>query len=75
MATDRPTRMTSPCKDCPDRSIEPVNCHSVCEKYMVYDEWNQFYRSLIAEKRKEDQISAESCIRTNRRRGKKRAEY
>ena len=23
-----------PCKDCPDRSIEP-NCHTTCEKYLA----------------------------------------
>lgn len=22
------------CKDCPDRTIEPINCHMICEKYI-----------------------------------------
>jgi len=25
-----------PCGGCTQRSIEPVNCHSVCEKYLSY---------------------------------------
>ena len=27
----------SPCKGCPDRAIEPVNCHSICEKFKDYE--------------------------------------
>lgn len=23
-----------PCKDCNERQIEPINCHSYCEKYL-----------------------------------------
>lgn len=25
----------APCKDCPDRVVEP-NCHMTCEKYLAY---------------------------------------
>lgn len=28
----------SPCKGCNDRTVEPTNCHSVCERYL---EWSQ----------------------------------
>lgn len=30
--------MTAPCKNCPDRTIEP-NCHTTCKKYL---EWRKF---------------------------------
>lgn len=26
----------SPCYKCEDRTIKPVNCHSVCQKYLDY---------------------------------------
>lgn len=29
--------MTAPCKNCPDRTIEP-NCHTTCKKYL---EWRK----------------------------------
>jgi len=29
------------CKDCADRKIEPVNCHSYCEKYLEAKEENR----------------------------------
>lgn len=28
---------TAPCKDCPDRVVEP-NCHMVCGKYIEYQQ-------------------------------------
>jgi hypothetical protein len=28
--------MISPCKDCPDRSVEP-NCHTACPRYQAYN--------------------------------------
>ena len=34
-------RVKSPCKDCPDRTIEPVNCHSYCEKFIEYKNINR----------------------------------
>ena len=27
--------MRAPCKDCPDRTVEP-NCHTTCAKYLEY---------------------------------------
>lgn len=27
--------MIPPCKDCPDRTVEP-NCHMVCRKYLAF---------------------------------------
>jgi hypothetical protein len=45
--TDRPI---SPCKDCKDRSIEPVNCHTNCEAYLKYkkenDEFSEKYKNF-----------------------------
>ena len=29
-------KSNGPCEGCTKRSIEPVNCHSVCEKYLSY---------------------------------------
>lgn len=28
----------APCRDCQSRTISPVNCHDVCEKYKQYRE-------------------------------------
>ena len=25
-----------PCKGCTDRTVEPINCHSVCERYLAW---------------------------------------
>lgn len=27
-----------PCKNCERRTVEPVNCHTVCEEYLHYKE-------------------------------------
>lgn len=27
----------SPCKDCTERSVEPVNCHMVCERFLEWE--------------------------------------
>lgn len=29
--------MSGPCKDCPDRRVEP-NCHMDCGKYLAYQQ-------------------------------------
>lgn len=31
----------TPCKGCKERQIEPVNCHTVCERYR---KWLESYR-------------------------------
>lgn len=38
-------RLKSPCKNCQDRSIEPVNCHTNCEKYLEYQVKNAELRN------------------------------
>lgn len=30
--------MMAPCKDCPDRTVEP-NCHTDCEKYRAFQQF------------------------------------
>lgn len=39
--------MNAPCKDCPDRVVEP-NCHMTCERYKEY----QSYRQDLIDSRK-----------------------
>jgi hypothetical protein len=41
--------MISPCKDCPDRSVEP-NCHTACPRYQAYNA----ERVAIREARRKD---------------------
>ena len=38
------------CKDCTDRQIEPVNCHSICEKYLTAFAKHQANKESLAEK-------------------------
>lgn len=40
--------MTSPCKDCKDRTL---GCHSKCEKYIAFDKENQKRRAERLERR------------------------
>lgn len=45
----------SPCYKCKDRYIEPVNCHSVCEKYLEYrakhdEENNKVFKEKVIDK-------------------------
>lgn len=30
-----PQKVTSPCKGCDERTVEP-NCHTLCERYIAY---------------------------------------
>lgn len=47
-------RINSPCKGCPDRTIELVNCHSHCEKYLKsIEDWEQ-YKKKVDDSRKAD---------------------
>lgn len=57
--------MKQPCaKDCPDRSPE---CHSVCEKYLAYNEQNSIDRDRrLAESRAQVVLSDMSVKRSNR---------
>lgn len=47
----------APCKDCPDRSIDPP-CHDpkICEKWRLYRE----YRNFVIKKRRETNIIDEA---------------
>lgn len=41
--------ISAPCKDCPDRVVEP-NCHMTCERYKEF----QTYRQAIIDSRKNE---------------------
>ena len=28
--------ISGPCRNCKDRTIEPINCHMICEKYLEF---------------------------------------
>lgn len=47
----------TPCKDCPDRTIEP-NCHSTCEKFAAFTEEK--------ERIKNNRILEETVLREDR---------
>lgn len=40
--------MDAPCRDCPDRVVEP-NCHMTCEKYLEF----QAYRQALIDSRRD----------------------
>lgn len=48
------SRIGGQCKGCPDRTIEPVNCHTYCEKYLEATRKWQEYKHNIDQARKTD---------------------
>ena len=52
----------APCKDCPDRTIEP-NCHNTCEKYKA---WKAEYQKSQAEEKERKLRDRESFLRSER---------
>lgn len=40
-------RTMSPCRDCPDRTVIPENCHKTCEKYLAYQKTTKAYRETV----------------------------
>ena len=51
----------APCKDCPDRSIEPVNCHMNCERYKRWQELRMpLYKAKIETNKYNDYIHSKN---------------
>lgn len=64
-----PTKMIGgQCKDCPDRQIEPVNCHTYCEKYLeASKKWQEHKHNMnkaMASDYNYDRYKSESVRKT-----------
>ena len=55
--------MKPPCKDCTDRA---VCCHSVCEQYKAYKEYNDSLKNNIKARKEIDGFLVEQSIRRHK---------
>ena len=49
-------RAAPPCKDCPDRTVEP-NCHMTCGKYLAYQAARRGELDTMSTKKQGDRIA------------------
>ena len=49
------SRPKGPCKDCEERVAEP-NCHSTCEKYLIFEAENEVYKEMLQKGREQDSL-------------------
>ena len=49
-------RAASPCKGCPDRTVEP-NCHMTCDKYRAYQAARRGELDTMSTKKQGDRIA------------------
>ena len=50
------TKIATPCYGCPDRTVEPNNCHEICEKYLAYQRDTKAYRAKVQRARDHDHV-------------------
>lgn len=62
-------RTKSPCYNCKDRKL---HCHSICEKYKVYEEEHAEYRRQLEEHRKKTYSSKQYVAESIKRMKKKK---